>query len=77
MISYRGRADNVVYEISKPIKWGFRSYILVGLNTSFTYWFKLLDEIDENNLDEKMAKCIIWSQFLSFLPNDKKKENIF
>ena len=37
MISYRGRADNVVYEISKPTKWGFRSYILIGLNASFTY----------------------------------------
>ena len=58
MISYRGRAENIVYEISKSTKWGFRPYVLVDLNTGFTYCFKLLDgnEIDENYKDDKNGK---------------------
>ena len=30
MISYRGRAENIVYEISNPTKWGFRPYVLAN-----------------------------------------------
>ena len=62
MISYRGRAENIVYEISKPTKWGFRAYILEDLNTGFTYFFKLLDEINTIIQKRRMVKCIIWSQ---------------
>ena len=40
MISYRGRAENIVYEISKPTKLGFSPYVLADLNTGFTYCFK-------------------------------------
>ena len=67
MISYRDRAENIVYEISKPTKWGFRPYVLADLNTGFTYCFKLLNdnEIDENYKDDKNGK--IFNLVIEFL----------
>ena len=44
MISYRGRAENIVYEISNPTNWGFRPYVLADLNTVYAYCFKLLND---------------------------------
>ena len=60
MISYRGRAENIIYEISKQTKWGFRPYV-ADLNIGFTYCFKLLNgsEIDENYKDDKNGKMFI------------------
>ena len=37
MISYRGRAKNVVFEITKPVKWGFRPYVLTDAQTGYSY----------------------------------------
>ncbi len=34
-------------KISKPIKWGFRPYILADLKTGYTYEMKLLEPIEE------------------------------
>ena len=72
MISYRGRAENIVYEISKPKKWGFRPYILADLNTGFTYCFNFLNdnEIDENYKDDKNGKMFnLVIEFLRCLSN--------
>ena len=62
MISYRDRAENIVYEISNPTKWGFRPYALTDLNTGFNYWFKLLNEKKLMKIIKmiKMEKCFIW-----------------
>ena len=62
MISYRGRAENIVYEISKPTKWGFRAYVLADLNTGFTHCFKLLNDNKLMIIIKiiKMGKCLIW-----------------
>ena len=75
MISYRGRAENIVYEISKPTKWGFRAYVLADLNTGFTYCFILLNdnEIDENYKDEKNGKTYnLVIEFLKCLSSEIK-----
>ena len=72
MISYRGRAENIVYEISKPTKWGFRSYELTDLNKGFTYYFKLLNdnEIDEYYKDDKNGEMFNFViEFLKCLSN--------
>ena len=37
MISFRGRNENIVYEKAKPIKWGFRPYILTDLYTGYIH----------------------------------------
>ena len=42
MISYRGRSYGKVYEASKPVKFGFQSYVLADLNTGYSFEIKLL-----------------------------------
>ena len=75
MISYKGRAKNIVYEITKPIKWWFRSYVLADLNTGFTYCFKLLNGNDENYKDDKSGKIFnLFIEFLICLSNDNNSE---
>ena len=54
MISYRGHPKNVVLEIIKPIKLGFRPYILAGLNIGYTYKMKLLEPIEEKENNTKI-----------------------
>ena len=77
LISYRGRAEYIVYEISKPTKWGFRPYVLADLNTEFTYCFKLLNdnEIDDNYKDDKNGKMFnLVIEFLKCLSNYNDSE---
>ena len=48
MISYRGKSSDIVFESSKPTKWGFRAYVLSDASTSYTFCFKLLEELEDN-----------------------------
>ena len=43
MVSYRGRSNDIVYEVSKPVKWGFGLYVLADLNASYRFEIKLLE----------------------------------
>ena len=49
IISYRWKSINIVYEGSKPTKSGFRPYVLSDDLTGYTYCFKLLEELEDNN----------------------------
>ena len=53
MVSYRGRSNDIVYEASKPVKWGFRPYVLADLNTGYIFEIKLLEQLEEK---KKMVK---------------------
>jgi len=59
MISFMGKNGNVVYKNSKPIKWGFRPYDLADLYTGYTYCFKLLEDLYNNEFG-KMYNLIIF-----------------
>ena len=48
MISYRGKSSDIVFESSKPTKWGFRPYVLSDASTGYTFCFKLLEELEDN-----------------------------
>ena len=41
MVTYRGRSIDMDNEASKPVKWGFRPYVLADLNTGYTFEIKL------------------------------------
>ena len=45
MISYRGKSSDIVFESSKPIKQGFRPYVLSDASNGYTFCFKLLENV--------------------------------
>lgn len=58
MVRYRGKHKSVVYEISKPVKCGFRPFILRDPDNDYTYCFKLLEDLksDECGKIHKLVK---------------------
>ena len=48
MISFRGRTKFIVYDSSKPTKWGYRPYVLSDKKTGYTISMKLLQNLEEN-----------------------------
>ena len=55
MISYRGKSSDIVFESSKPTKWGFRPYVLSDVSTGYTFCFKLLEELEDNKFGKYMV----------------------
>ena len=70
MISYRGRAKNVVFEITKPVKWGFRPYVLADVQTGYSYCFKLLEDLEDN---EKGKMFGLIKEFMGIVKNNNNK----
>ena len=60
MISFRGRSKDIVYEITKPVKWGFRPYALTDAQTGYTYFFKLLEELEDNEKGKMYELINLW-----------------
>ncbi len=52
--SYRGRAKKVFFQITKPVKWGFRPYDLADVQNGYSYCFKLLKDLKIM----KKVKCL-------------------
>lgn len=74
MISYRGRSKDIVFETSKPIKCGFRSYILADLKTDYSYEMKLLEHIEEKQNKTKVYTLV--TEFMNELTLKSKKKYI-
>lgn len=67
MISFIGRLKDLVYEISKPTKWGFRPYIMADNETEFIYCFNLFEDLEES------INGIVLKLILEFMNLLKKK----
>ena len=70
MIFFRGRSKDIVYEVTKQVKWGFRQYVLADAQTGYIYCFKLLEELEDNE------KGKMYGLIQEFIYN-KDKKNIY
>jgi hypothetical protein len=75
MISYRGRSNYVMYENSKPTKWGFRPYILSDFRSGYTYFLMLFDEIEEQ-ANQKMFQIVTSMMSILKTNNTNNKPHI-
>ena len=72
MISFRGRTKFIVYDSSKPTKWGYRPYVLSDKNTGYTISMKLLKNLKENE-DIKGKMHILCEEFMKDIYEKTKK----
>lgn len=59
MISFKGKSKFVVYEPSKPTKYGFRPYVLSDYKSGYTYALQLLEDLDEINDTSKIYNLVM------------------
>lgn len=75
MISFRGRTKFIVYDSSKPTKWGYRPYVLSDKKTGYTISMKLLQNLEENE-ENKGKMQILCEEFMKDIYEKTKKQYI-
>jgi len=59
MISFKGKSKFVVYEPSKPTRYGFRPYVLSDYRSGYTYALQLLEDLEEINDNNKIYNLVM------------------
>ena len=73
MISYKGKNKYVVYEPSKPTRFGFRPYVLSDYKSGYTYCLQLLEDLDdeeEENNDNNRIYNMVMSLMCGLIKNN-------
>ena len=52
VISYRRKSSDIVFESSKPIKWGFRPYVLSDASTGYTFFLSVIFFVPKQKLSQ-------------------------